>query len=237
MIPLGRILAAIAAATLVSCSGSPLDTRPSASPAATTLQSQILALEASLNENRRVMGQVLSQNAQMRDDLAIAVNEGRALQQRVDTLERRLNLASAPLQSQQAAEREPEPPPAAEPRRAPDIAAEARREPLRLDVSVRAAGGWQSLYANREDRSQKVRIRRASSGAPARIRLAPTGADESPDGPPQPTWELSGKGSEKWLRIGCGQEISARAEDGADFEVLVRADKEPDLCSARSMGR
>jgi regulator of replication initiation timing len=234
MIPHSLVLAAVAAATLAACSGGMLGTRPAAGPEAPNLQAQLFALEASQNENRRVMGQVLAQSAQLRDDLAIAVNEGRALQQRVDTLERRL--AQAQAQPQQAAE----PMPASEPRRTPLAArmpdSGARQEPLRLSASVRAADGWQSLYANREDRSQKVRIRRASAGAPARIRLAATGAGEAPDGPPHPTWDLSGKGAEKWLRIGCGQEISARAEDEADFEVLVRADQQPDLCSRRSMG-
>jgi hypothetical protein len=99
----------------------------------------------------------------------------------------------------------------------------------RLNVHAASAQTWQTLYTNREGQSQKVRIRRQSGGPPARIRLALAGAVESETGPPHPKWDLNEADAEKWLRIGCGQEISARA-DNTDFEVLVRRDPKPEIC-------
>jgi acyl-CoA dehydrogenase len=69
------------------------------------------------------------------------------------------------------------------------------------------------------------------------IRLAPAGTVETPGGSPQPTWDLPEAGAEKWLRIGCGQEISARAADETEFAVLVREDPQPDSCpDVKSVG-
>lgn len=205
------------------------------------LQAQILALEAAQQENGRLMGQALSQNAQMRGDVAAALDRNRELEQRLAALEAR-NALPAPAAAESPVEQSPEPAVSA-PRRTPVAVrmpgdAPARPAPAtvqRLTVNVRSGEGWQPLYANPEDRSRKVRVKRMSAGTPAQIRLAPTGAAETSRGPRPPMWDLPGAGAEKWLRIGCGEEISARA-DAADFEVLVREDREPDICAAKSAG-
>lgn len=237
------LVATALAPTLTACAGGQAFGMKQDNPPE-KIQAQILALESAQRENERLMGQALGQNAQMRDDVATALTSNRALEQRVAVLEARVVRQSVP-----------EPPVAERPaEKSPDAAIRAPRstpvairmpgeaqapsppaEPERLTVSVTSAEAWKPLYTNREGYSQKVRVKRVSAGAPSRIRLAPVGVAETPDGPPQPTWDLSWAGAEKWLRIGCGQEISARADD-AEFEVLVRQDREPQSCPATAAG-
>lgn len=72
-------------AVLAACgkSGPTLETRVE------RLQAQVLALEAADQENARVLGHLIAQNAQMRTDLADAQARAQSLQDRIDAAERR----------------------------------------------------------------------------------------------------------------------------------------------------
>lgn len=242
-----RAVAATLAATafalpLASCGGGNTAAYDPNSPLG-KLQVQVLALENAQQENQRLMGQALAQNAQMRDDVATALARNRELEQRLAALETR-PAAPEPAVAAHPVAASPEEMTNG-PRRIPVAVrmpenAQAPTRPTtgtvqRLTVNVRSGEAWQPLYSNTGERSRKVRVKRVSAGTAARIRLAPAGANETSGGPPQPTWSLPDAGAEKWLRIGCGQQIAAQTEDAA-FEVLIRDDRTPDICPAKSAG-
>jgi hypothetical protein len=109
-------------------------------------------------------------------------------------------------------------------------------------VTILSDGSWHSIYANSTAQSQRLRIRRISQSGEAQVRIgeisrsagstAPQGADLGiTTGVIPPSWDMSSEGSQRWHRIGCGQEISGRAPLlAAKFEVLVTADPQPVRC-------
>lgn len=112
----------------------------------------------------------------------------------------------------------------------------------RFRVTVPNGGGWHTLYANSTGQSQRLRIRRISHSGEAQVRIgemsrtAVTITPEVADsgitaGVTPPSWDMSSKGSQRWNRIGCGQELSGRAPLlEAQFEILVTADPQPIRC-------
>ena len=109
-------------------------------------------------------------------------------------------------------------------------------------VTILSDGSWHSIYANSTAQSQRLRIRRISQSGEAQVRIGDI--SRSPEstgrqgtdlgittGVIPPSWDMSNEGSQRWHRIGCGQELTGRAPLlAAQFEVLVTADPQPVKC-------
>lgn len=107
----------------------------------------------------------------------------------------------------------------------------------RFTVTIDPSQHWQVLYANSTGESQKLRLRRTSGAGPVRVRIGEISriAEGDPGGistgVAPPVWDITGTGSQRWLRLGCGQELSGQAETGpASLEILVSRDPNPVKC-------
>lgn len=107
----------------------------------------------------------------------------------------------------------------------------------RFVVTIEPDQKWHVLYANSTGESQKVRVRKTQGEGASSIRVGVISRIASEDaggiatGVTPPSWDMSGVGSQRWLRLGCGQELSVKAEDSsARFEILVSRDLNPVKC-------
>jgi hypothetical protein len=107
----------------------------------------------------------------------------------------------------------------------------------RFVVTIEPDHNWHVLYANSTGESQKVRVRKTQGAGSSGLKVAIISRIGSEDaggivtGITPPSWDISGVGAQRWLRLGCGQELSGKAEDNsASFEVLVSRDINPVRC-------
>lgn len=107
----------------------------------------------------------------------------------------------------------------------------------RFDVAVEPDQKWHVLYANSTGESQRLRMRKAQGAGTSSVRvgvisrIADDAGGDIPTGVTPPPWDMSGVGSQRWLRLGCGQEVSGKAEGTpARFEILVTRDANPVKC-------
>jgi len=108
----------------------------------------------------------------------------------------------------------------------------------RFRVTVPSGDQWITMYANGTGISQRVRLRKVSGEGMSQVRIVEISragssgsADDIPTGPTPATWDMSGVGSEKWIRLGCGRELQASSPSTSSaFELLVTKDESPVSC-------